>query len=291
MVRFSITMTLIVAFIAALALPARAGVGAPDVSPIFGDDSSIYRAAITTSDGQPHISFYGILSGTTLDELSQITVADLGDKYRDGVDLEGKKLLIHLVITVDVAHTSASSNSPFLTSECEHISVVDGAFRCSLDLAEFTDGGQGVEGLSAEGVRNMFEARDRGSSRFRFALMTAEGDSTWHMSLITLLDASTDGDDDGVPDFYDNCPSTSNFDQIDSDDNGTGDECEEHAGLPEGNGNNPNNNSGNTWVPQDMGFNASGGCSMIPAPSTPVALILLAISLIPPAICRRRLRH
>jgi hypothetical protein len=293
MSKFLTTIALMAAIIMGSALPARAGVGTPEVSPIFGSDRNIYRAAITTTNQKPTISFYGKLFDTSLEELRQITVDDLGDvSNRDVGDLEGKKLLIHLVVTMNVGPTTLSVNSPFLTSRCEELSITEGAYRCSLDLTEISGNNdfENVEGLSAQGVRNMFEARDKGSPRFRFAIKTADGDSTWNMSLITLLDASSDEDGDGVPSSYDNCPSTPNFDQIDSDIDGTGDECEEHATLPESGVDGGNNSSENTWAPQDMGFNSSGSCSMIPvSTSTPsVTPALLLISCIPLLVFRRK---
>ncbi len=254
-------MSAIIALIAVAAFEVNAGVGKPTVSPIFGDDPTIYRASITTSGNKPTISFYGKFSGTTLEELRQITVEDLVGKYREGVDLEGKKMLVHLVMTMSVGGFNISPTSPFFTSECEHLSTTEGAFRCTIDLTEFDPNSAG---LSPNGVREQFEDAAGGKAKFRFALITADGSSSWHMNLLTLLDASTDSDGDGVPNSFDNCPDTKNFDQEDSNSDGGGDECTEQTTLPEDNENNPSNNSNNNWVPQELGFNSSGGCSLIP---------------------------
>jgi len=257
----TIWVAVIAIVIATHSFSARAGVGAPDVSPIFGNDLTIYRASITTSGNKPMISFYGKLVGTTIGDLRQITVDDLGDKYRDGVDLEGKKMLVHLVMTMSVGGFNISPTSPFFTSECEHLSTTEGAFRCTLDLTEFDPNSAG---LSPNGVREQFENAAGGKAKFRFALITADGSSSWYMNLLTLLDASTDSDGDGVPNSFDNCPDTKNFDQIDDNGDGRGDDCTEHTTLPEDNENNPSNNSGDSWIPQELGFNSSGGCSLIP---------------------------
>jgi hypothetical protein len=44
--------------------------------------------------------------------------------------------------------------------------------------------------------------------------------------------AATDGDDDGVPDSDDNCPSVANADQADADEDGLGDACDSNSYAP-----------------------------------------------------------
>lgn len=47
---------------------------------------------------------------------------------------------------------------------------------------------------------------------------------------VTILPDEDDGDDDGVPDGEDNCPTVANPDQADSDGDGVGDACDDDAG-------------------------------------------------------------
>ena len=51
--------------------------------------------------------------------------------------------------------------------------------------------------------------------------------ATWRTTALGLSNATQiDGDNDGVGDGCDNCPQVPNYDQFDADNDGTGDACE-----------------------------------------------------------------
>ena len=97
------------------------------------------------------------------------------------------------------------------------------------------------------------------------------GTTPWRVAITPLVDS--DADDDGVPDDTDNCPTVSNADQVDTNNDGVGDACDELT--PEGSGVAVNpvvtlpGGAGTTTVELTFDNVETGGTTNITAASTP----------------------
>jgi hypothetical protein len=102
-------------------------------------------------------------------------------------------------------------------------------------------------------------------------------------------DILSDDDGDGVADAEDNCPDHANADQVDSDDNGVGDACENDSGVE------PDAIPPDAGVYEAYGASGSGAlfsCSVGPTPGKdedpPILLALIILGTMLLILCRRR---
>jgi hypothetical protein len=107
--------------------------------------------------------------------------------------------------------------------------VLPGAGRCIEDLGLNCNPADGP-GRDTCGRRGTCERRADGSGRCVREQRICRSDDDCaagvrcRLDLVTLTAADTDGD--GVPDATDNCPNTSNLDQLDTDGDGAGNACD-----------------------------------------------------------------
>jgi hypothetical protein len=118
------------------------------------------------------------------------------------------------------AHAKAHSNDP-ATGANGHLNEVPACSNFALEICcedSPNDGSTGNEGINNEDTNNGEDTNGKD------------------------LSGRTDSDNDGIPDLVDNCPDLPNPDQLDEDQNGIGDLCEDYGQL-DSNGQSESRNS------------------------------------------------
>jgi len=185
----------------------------------------------------PIVIYYGVLSEGSYYDLPTIDTSELLEYRMNGCYAEedalpDQNILVWKKYTYNNSGRERKCPISHLFAGCEGLGAEGKTFRCVYVPVSLTDERDYTD-ANIEDVIDTLEGWEVWNLTFETGFGSQDNAETPFMSIRDMIDRADDSDGDSVPDDFDNCIGTANYEQIDRNGDGIGDECEDGEGPEE----------------------------------------------------------